>query len=173
MNRRRVLAALGGLGLTGGSAWVLQQDAGTEDALPMQVRTVDAPGSEAGGVRLPVEDTVTVLDLFATWCSPCAEQMGTLAAVHGEYADEVAMISVTNERLGGTLSKADLRDWWREHDGAWTLGLDPDSDLMSALGADGLPYLIVFDAEGTPRWQHRGLVDRQPLATHLDRVLAE
>ncbi|WP_135825595.1 TlpA family protein disulfide reductase [Halorussus ruber] len=173
MNRRRLLVALGGLGLTGTSAWVLGDGLGSSgSSLPLTVETFDAPGSEAGEMRVPAEGTVTVVDLFATWCSPCKEQMDALGAVREEYGDEVAMISVTNERLGGGLSKGDIRDWWRENDGAWTLGHDPDSELMSALGAGGIPHVAVFDAEGEVAWAETGVTDAKTLRKQVEEALA-
>lgn len=173
MNRRRLLAGLAGLGLTGGSLLAVSQGLpGGSDGLSVRVETVDAAGSEAGQLSLPVPgQPVTVVDLFATWCAPCREQMEALGAVHREYGDRAAFVSVTNERIGGTLTTADIREWWRRHDGDWTVGLDPESDLMAALGADGLPYLAVVDQSGTVHWEHAGLVEATTLRDRLDRQL--
>lgn len=161
MNRRRVLAALGGLTLAGGGLWAARGGfSGTDGSgLPVRVETLDAPGSSAGHVRVPVPETVTVVDLFATWCAPCVEQMEALASAHETHGDDAVFVSVTNERPGGALTRADLREWWRRHGGAWTIGLDPESDLMAALGASGLPYLAVADGTGTVVWEHDGVAD--------------
>lgn len=173
MNRRRVLATLAGLGLTGGSLWAVQRGlpSSTVTGLPVRVETIDASGSDAGHTRVPVPDTPAVIDLFATWCAPCKEQMESLSAIHPDYEDRVAFVSVTNERVGGTLSRADIRSWWKSHDGDWTVGLDPQSDLMSALGAGGLPYLAIADTSGSIRWEHGGVADAETLRTQLDQVL--
>lgn len=97
--------------------------------------------------------------------------MEVLGTIHAEYAGRVAFVSVTNERVGGTLSQDGIREWWRSHDGNWTVGHDSESDLMSALGADGLPYLAIADASGKVRWEHGGVADAATLRDHVDQVL--
>lgn len=174
MNRRRVLSLLAALGLTSGSLWVARTglSSGQVSSLPVRVETLDARGSEAGRTYVPVPETPTVIDLFATWCAPCKAQMDELGAVHPEYTDHVAFVSVTNERIGETLSRADIREWWQTHEGNWTIGLDPESELLAALGADGLPYLAITDHTGTVRWRHAGVADASTLRERLERVLS-
>jgi len=178
MNRRQLLTAIGGLGLTGGSVLAVRGDlpvptGGDSSGLPLTFETVDAPGSEAGDVTVPQADRPTFIDLFATWCAPCEEQMNVLSTLHEEYGDRVRFVSITNQRLGGTFTERDLRSWWRRHHGAWTVGTDPDGDLMAALGAGGIPYHAIADASGSIRWQKAGLTLADTLRTELDRVLEE
>lgn len=170
LSRRAYLAATAGAGLTGSAAW-LASNGGLGGGARVRVETLSAPGSSAGHQRVPVPGSPTLVDLFATWCAPCAEQMAALNAVHDEYGDRVAFVSVTNERFGGGLTGADVREWWVEHDGDWTLGHDPESRLMSELGASGLPYLALADANGEVRWRHGGPVDAATLRRELRRLL--
>lgn len=171
IDRRRVLAGLGGAAVLGGGAALAARSGGDGDALPMRVTTLDAPGSAAGEARVPAPDGPMLLDLFATWCPPCAESMPALAVAEERYS-EVQFLSVTNERFGGGLDADAVRAWWREHDGAWTLGHDPESRLMAALGAGALPHLALFDADGAVVWDHGGPIEgdrlHDALATHLD-----
>lgn len=174
MRRRQALAALAGVGITGGSVWALRNGLPLDSSgLPARVETIDARGSEAGTVRLPVRGRPTVIDLFATWCTPCKEQMQTLSAVHSDYGGRVEFVSVTNERVGGSLTKDDIREWWRTHDGDWTLGLDPESELMSALGADALPYLAVVDGTGEVVWEHGGAFEDDAFQRRVGEVAGE
>jgi thiol-disulfide isomerase/thioredoxin len=174
MNRRQLLAAIGGVGLTGGSLVALHRTglSGTSSAFPIRIDTVDATGSEAGTTQVPTPGTPTLIDLFATWCAPCEEQMNALSSVYAEYADRVTFISVTNQQLGGTFTADDLRAWWRRHHGEWMVGVDPGSELMAALGAGGVPYHAIADASGVIQWQQPGLSPADTLRNHLDRVLA-
>ena len=172
MNRRRALAALAGSGLTGGGLWVARNGLpGTASAdggrLPRRVETLDARGSSAGEAVVPTPGAVTVVDLFATWCGPCDEQVEILAGVRPEY-DGVSFVSVTNERVGGTLTRDDIAGWWNRNGGAWTVGLDPGSELLAAFGAPGMPYVAITDEDGRVVYDHGGLVGADVLRTQLD-----
>jgi thiol-disulfide isomerase/thioredoxin len=179
LGRRHLLAGLAGVGLVGAGLVggdVLDGGAtsgaeATDASLPVEVTAIDAVGSTAGARSVPTPGTPTVVDCFATWCGPCAEQMAALGTVHDRYADRASFVSVTNERFGEGLGPADLRAWWREHDGRWTLGHDPEGDLLAALGADGLPYLAVTDGSGAVTWRHGGVVSAGTLADRIDAAL--
>jgi cytochrome c-type biogenesis protein len=150
-----------GLGLTGGSLWVARNGlSGMQprdtDQLPVRVKTLEAEGSSAGETPVPAPDTVTVVDLFATWCAPCDDQLEILNAIRPEYP-AVSFLSVTNERPSETLTRADISQWWNRNGGAWTVGLDPGSELLAAFGADGLPYIAIVDESGTVQFGHSGL----------------
>jgi thiol-disulfide isomerase/thioredoxin len=188
VNRRDVLGVLGGAGIAAlagclggstqdagggatdgsGSATTESTDPSDTGDLPLVVETIEAQGSTAGEMQIPVGGTPTVLDLFATWCAPCVAQMESLRTLHGEFGDDVAFVSVTNERLGGGLTLDDVRVWWRENDGNWTVGHDPESRLMRGVRASGLPYLVVFDANGTVTWTHRGLASESNLREAIE-----
>ncbi|MCF2166077.1 MULTISPECIES: TlpA disulfide reductase family protein [Halobacterium] len=176
MNRRRVLAALAGSGLTGASVWVARNGVpspGDEDAasggLPRTVETLDAPGSTAGTAQVPSPDAPTVVDLFATWCARCDEQLAAMRAVRGDYPD-VSFVSVTNERVGDTLTRGDLADWWTANGGEWTLGVDPGSGVLAAFGANALPFVAITDADGEIVATHSGVASAATLRERLDTV---
>jgi thiol-disulfide isomerase/thioredoxin len=184
VGRRQLLAGLVGTGLVGagvvGSGVVdvagitggePDADGERRDRLPVEVSTLDATGSTAGERPVPAAGTPTVIDCFATWCGPCVEQMDALGTVYDRYGDRAAFVSVTNERFGGGFDPDDLRAWWREHDGRWTLGHDPEGDLLAALGASGLPYLAVTDAEGSVVWSHGGVASVETLDRQIGSAL--
>ncbi|RRJ30258.1 TlpA family protein disulfide reductase [Halocatena pleomorpha] len=174
VSRRQLLAGLGGVGILSASAWLsTRTPSDADNGLPLEIETIDARGSTSGTARLPATDTVTVIDLFATWCTPCVEQMESLTPLTTEYGDDpaVTFVSVTNEHIGETLTRADIRQWWQRHGGDWTVGLDPNSDLMTALNASRLPYVAISDASGTITWRHDGVATAETLRSNIETAL--
>jgi Thiol-disulfide isomerase and thioredoxins len=193
MRRRGILKAAGGVVLTGGSVIVLQRGVPTlsstetqsdtsggssgtinsKTTLPIQLSTLRNGESTEGTIQIPTAGMPTIIDLFATWCTPCQTQMDALSTVYNKYNDQVRFVSVTNERIGGTLTRADIRSWWDEHDGKWSVGLDPQSRLMSVLGAQGLPYIALTDPTGDIQWEDAGVTSVSTLQNKLDAILTE
>ncbi|MDJ1432878.1 TlpA disulfide reductase family protein [Halostagnicola sp. A-GB9-2] len=146
MNRRDVLAGLGSVGVLGTSAVVYSRFQADGDVDPVTVETLEAPGSEAGETTVPEAGRVTFLEVFATWCSTCRGMMSTLQEVH-ERTDDVHFLSVSNEPLGATVDRTDVVEWWRAHDGSWTVGVDADLVLTSELDVRAVPATFVFDEQ--------------------------
>jgi thiol-disulfide isomerase/thioredoxin len=146
--RRRDFVA-GALGLAAVGAGVAYTRSGGDEGTvsPVEVETLDAPGSEAGTVEVPRRGEVTFVEFFATWCTVCKGMMEEVAAAHEEVGNEVQFLSVSNEPVGHTVTREEVVDWWRENDGAWTVGVDGDLRLTETLDAAGVPTTVVVDAE--------------------------
>ncbi|WP_265107947.1 TlpA family protein disulfide reductase [Halosolutus halophilus] len=191
MRRREALAGVASVGtVVGGGAIAIyglpsvedlagqsdsadgEADEGGDD--PLTIETVDAPGSEAGEVLVPSPDRATFVDIFGTWCPPCIEQMPALAEAHDRIGDEVLFISVTNESVGENrgISEAELVDWWDEHGGNWTLGLDRRAELTERYLAGGYPSAAAIDATGTVQWSDSGVKSADELVAGIEQALA-
>jgi hypothetical protein len=166
MNRRRFLAGVAGAGALAGGAW-LARSGGTADALePVTVETLDARGSSSGELTL-FDGGVAVVDLFATTCPPCKPQVGNLANAREEL--DVQFVSVTNQMLGGTLTKGDLRNWWADAGGNWPVALDADGAVTRTLGARNLPYTAVVDGDRVA-WAEAGTTDPATVVSAVEEV---
>ena len=179
MRRRHLLAGLASVGALGGAGAVAT--GGVPDALgggdapepiePVTLDTVDAPGSRDGEVTLPAPDRPTFVDFFATYCSPCVDQMPDLAEAHDRLGDEVLFVSVTPEDVGGLVSEEKVVDWWRENDGDWLVAADVTTALAARLNVGGYPSARAIDASGRVRWATSGTHTTEELVEGIERVL--
>ncbi|WP_247728768.1 TlpA family protein disulfide reductase [Halovivax limisalsi] len=177
MRRRDLLAGAAGLAVLGGGAAMAIGDFEPwdpqESIEAVELPGIEAPGSVGGPVVVPERGSVTVLELFATWCSVCEATMEPLGRVHEEFGAEVQFVSVTNEPLGGTTTEADVAAWWREHGGAWQLARDPEFQLTKRVGGAEVPQLLVFDERNVVTWNETGFTAEGELRSAIETVLGD
>ena len=184
MRRRDVLAGLGGAGVVAGGGAVavfgvpstgglLDRGSDADCHDPLEIETIDAPGSEAGTILVPDPERATFVDLFGTWCPPCIEQMPALAEANQRIGDEVLFCSVTNENVGenGSITEAELADWWDEHGGNWSVGHDPAAEITARYLEGGFPTAVAIDAGGCVRWSDAGVKTADELVAGIERAL--
>ena len=97
-----------------------------------------------------------VVNFWATWCTPCREEMPMLAALATQNPDTVQVIGI------GIDTPEAMRDFVKQTPVPYPLlvGGNDVIALTARLGnkAMALPYTVVLDASGTVRGQHLGKV---------------
>ncbi|AGB17469.1 uncharacterized protein SCO1/SenC/PrrC, involved in biogenesis of respiratory and photosynthetic systems [Halovivax ruber XH-70] len=164
------LATLGGAGALAVTDWQPGSDDGGVE--PVELAAISGQGEEGDTVTVPERGRVSLVELFATSCDVCSRQMAPLGRVAERVGDDVQVVSVTNEPLGGTVTRADVADWWTAHEGTWPVAHDADLDLTSALNAVSVPYTVVLDAENRVDWRHSGYADHATLLARLEEARA-
>ncbi|WP_122088093.1 TlpA family protein disulfide reductase [Halalkalicoccus subterraneus] len=167
MRRRDLLAGVASAGVVGAGAWAVSSTSLGTGYEPVTLDAIEAPGSEAGEVRVPEPGTVSFLDFFGTWCGPCETQMPALVEAH-ERIQGVQFLSITNEPVGTTLAPEAVAEWWAEHDGAWTVVHDADHELTERHDVTRLPTAVVLDGENTVTWSHTGLAESEELLAAIE-----
>lgn len=186
MNRREAIAGAASLGVlgTGGVLAVggvpsfgtdpSGADRSGSDAQldePMTIETVDLPWSDGEPMTVPVADSVTVLEFWATTCPICANNLPDVTAAHERVGADVQFLSVTWERVGpdGAVSRDDVLDWWTEHGGGeWAIGYDDKLRLQTRFTAAVTPATAILDADGVARWTHEGAVSTEKLLAEIE-----
>ena len=144
-DRRSVLATLATTLAAGGagcSALNETESTNEKTSLPSVVTTGDLPDGE---VVLVPDNTVTLLNFFATWCKPCIEEMPIFRRLRSEYDSEsLHMVSVTPE-----VDEKLITAFWEKHDGTWPVVNDPALKATDKWNANSYPTNLLFDRDGT------------------------
>jgi thiol-disulfide isomerase/thioredoxin len=110
-----------------------------------------------------------VVNLWATWCAPCRREMPVLAAAQQDEAAQQTGVRILFVNQGD--DEAAIRRFLTEH--GWALRdvlLDRGSSLGPAVGSQGLPTTLFYDAQGRQVAAHMGVLNAAALELQLRQL---
>lgn len=137
---------------------------GTAPDLPaLPVQALDAGGSaRPTTLQELARGRRVVVNLWASWCAPCRQEMPLLAAAQQRERDVVFLFVDQGEsaavvRAYLSAQGLALREVW----------LDPAARLGAAVGSRGLPTTLFYDTDGRLVHSHFGLLNATALEAKL------
>jgi peroxiredoxin len=114
---------------------------------------------------------VVLLNVWATWCKPCREEIPALDSLHREFG--ARGLRVTGVSIDVISDTAEIAGFARQLGASYALWLDPDDKVSSTFRAIGVPSTYLIDRNGVLRWRHMGPVRASDTALRalLDSVL--
>ncbi|EQA97956.1 alkyl hydroperoxide reductase [Sphingobium baderi LL03] len=104
-----------------------------------------------------------LLNIFASWCLPCAAEAPQLMALKRAGA-EIDAIAIRDAR-------ADVDAFLRRYGNPYArIGLDARSAVQIAMGSSGVPETFVIDGKGQIAYQHIGDIRADDVPMILDRL---
>lgn len=154
--------------------------AGTGGELPARVEVgLEAPSYAARDLK---GDSVSLallrgkpvlLNVWATWCLPCKEEIPYLEKLHGAHAAKgLQIIGVSIDARG---DEAKIESFARDFRMSYPIWRDPDERVNSRFLAIGVPSTYLIDRDGVLRWKHLGTLrpTSAGFQAALDEVLRE
>lgn len=139
---------------------------------PFDVATIEAPGSEEGSITVPEADWVTVLNFARTACPTSAGQLDVLADARDAVDDErVRFLTVVTPVGDPADDEDDFAEWWADHDGDWSLGVDDDRSIYGYYEVTVRPTTIVLDGDGEVHWRATGNVTSDAVVGGIEDAL--
>lgn len=124
-----------------------------ETAVDRPLPAFDLPGLETGAAGLSsndLEGTVTVLNLFASWCVPCLAEHPFITRLSREQGLTVVGIAWMDDPAASAA-------WLSEHGNPYAqIGVDRAGTLQQALAIKGVPTTFIVDAGGRIRFEREG-----------------
>ncbi len=116
-----------------------------EAAPPMPTRVLrDASGGETTLAAFRGE--VLVVNLWATWCAPCMEEMPTLGELQRRYEGRLRVIAIS---VDGEADRAKAqRELARLSGGSLPFLIDISRGVLFDAQASGMPMTIIYDRQG-------------------------
>lgn len=139
-------------------------DEATSDRLPPLELSCLTPGPSIDLAALGGRPVL--VNLWASWCGPCREEMPALQAAHEQYGEQVHFLGVdskdTTEAAAAFLDDIGV---------TYPQVVDPEGELLDHLGVPGLPVTVLLDDEGRIAATHVGQLDSESIEELLDNVV--
>ena len=121
-------------------------------------------------VSLPaLRGKVVLLNVWATWCHPCRDEIPELQALHERYAArglELVGVSVDAESADDA-----IRSFMHDFRMTYPVWRDPGERVSAQFHIVGVPATFLIDREGVLRWRKTGPI--QPGDATLAAALEE
>jgi cytochrome c-type biogenesis protein len=97
---------------------------------------------------------VVLLNIWATWCHPCRDEIPELRAIHAKYRDRgLELIGVSIDTDG---TDEAIHTFMREFQMTYPIWRDPDERISTQFLAIGVPATYLIDKRGVLRWRKTG-----------------
>ena len=131
--------------------------------LPQFVLKAAVPDRPGLATRDFVGGKPRLLNVFASWCIPCAVEAPQLATLAGQGV-EIGGVAIRDRQ-------ADVAAFLARNGNPYArIGADDISAVQLAIGSSGVPETFVVDAKGTIRYQHIGDIRPEHIPMILDKL---
>lgn len=117
-----------------------------------------------------------LLNIWATWCAPCREEIPYLQQLHDRHgAAGLEIVGVSVDTRG---EERKIAEFAAEMGMTYPLWHDPDERVSAVFLALGVPASYLIDRDGVLRWRHLGVLRESnaafqaALASALDAAAA-
>lgn len=126
----------------------------------MRAASPDRPGLSLADLK---DGKPKLLNIWASWCVPCAAEAPQLAALKAQGATIVSVairdqpqdVAAFLERYGNPFTR---------------IGADDLSELQLSIGSSGVPETFVVDGNGVIRYQHIGDIRASQVPMILEKL---
>jgi len=102
---------------------------------------------------------VLVINFWATWCTPCVNELPHFERLAAEYPDDVCVVA-----LHSSLVTEDVQSWIDREGCRLDFGLDETGDIIAGLGGSTvLPMTVIADRNGIITYNAEGSVTYEKL----------
>jgi cytochrome c biogenesis protein CcmG, thiol:disulfide interchange protein DsbE len=161
------LAALVVYAVTRPSNATVFEPSGTPRALPAAGELTEMSADEFEGVLVGLRGTPVIVNIWASWCSPCRTETPLLERTWKTHGDEVTILGVGSKDV-----PSNLLAFMNEFGVSYPNVFDSSGEIRARLGLRGFPTTYVFGADGKLRTTIVGGLTEQRLAAVLQDLRA-
>ncbi|MGH7678760.1 MAG: TlpA family protein disulfide reductase [Gemmatimonadaceae bacterium] len=115
---------------------------------------------------------VVLLNVWATWCHPCRDEIPELRELHKKY--EVRGLELVGVSVDAEGNDEGIKAFMKEFEMAYPVWRDPGERVSTQFLVFGVPATFLIDKQGVLRWRKTGPIqpNDSTLAAAIERALA-
>jgi len=138
-------------------------------------QTIVVPDSALVRPSLPaaIRNRAILLNVWATWCTPCRAEFHVLQSLHAEYSSKGLVVIGLN--VEDSTAEKRIARFVGDQGVTFSIWHNSDTLILPQLDISGLPTSVLFDSRGRELWRRIGAVevgDRE-LTNRLRKLLVE
>jgi len=110
-----------------------------------------------------------VINIWASWCAHCVEEMEAYQKLYDEYGDRVEFVMLNVVDTPGEAQKA--RDFVKERSFTYPVYYDSNAEVREALFVTGIPVSVIVSADGKVIMNRAGEIDYANMKATLEQVI--
>lgn len=112
---------------------------------------------------------VVVINLWATWCIPCVDELPNFEKISEEFSGDVSVIAIHS-----TPVTTDVEEWLSDYSYTIPFAVDEDGSISELLNASTvLPQTIVVNKNGIVSYNKSGSLNYEELRDIVSGALSE
>ena len=148
---------LGGVGVLVLLGVVILITTPSRTTLPRPAPDFLLPDMNGQAVRLSqLKGKVVLLNVWATWCGPCRQEMPTMEALTHKLSDEDFVLLAVSQDVDGAIT---VKPYLQEGGYTFPVLLDVQGEVGRKYGVTGYPETFIIDRQGQVVYHHIGYND--------------
>ena len=119
------------------------------------------------------EGKTVFLNIWATWCPPCKQEMPYIEELYKEYnlnKEDVVILGLASPYFGKEGSKEDIKEFLNSNKYTFPVVFDENADLIYSYGIQAFPTTFVIDKEGYIAQYVPGGMSKEIMKTLIESV---
>lgn len=112
----------------------------------------------------------TIINVWASWCPPCREEMPYFQSFYEEYGDQIDFIMINGIGSRPTETMEVAKSFLSESNYTFPVYYDVVNNTQAKWAINILPYTIIIEADGTTT-RYPGQISQDQLQAFIDQMI--